>query len=172
METRTLAIAGIGAGIAGLITAAYAIKELMDAKKKLSEAVEKVTGDINVDISEAIVKEATDKAIERAADRAAQLAVSSIKHEFDDDIRSEVRKAVDECKSSLKSDIKDRIEKQIGYIDISEAKREVIEKASAHAAETFKSDLDTIIANHNKELEQMQKIYGNIANTLKGGIVQ
>ena len=169
-RTELMAAAGFGLGLAAIGAAFMAVKKIGELNKALSNAVSKIEDGIEVDISDDLVKEATDRAVTKAASNAATSAVAAVRNEFASEIRSEVRHAVEAEKSSLRSDIKEQIKKEIGYIDISEAKKEVIEKASEEALEKFKSDLDAILVNHNKELEQIQKIYGNIANTLKGGI--
>ena len=178
VNTNTLAAIGVAVGGIGVIVSAYTLCKMYKADKKvismanrLNATLDEVSDSIDFnasDISEAIIEEATNKAVDKAAKEAAKAAVEKVSHTFDDDIRDCVRRAVEDEKAGMKAQIKDQIDKEIGHIDISEAKREVLEAAKQTAAEKFNADLDGILANHNAELKNIQTIYSSIAKSMKG----
>ena len=169
-KTELMAVAGVASGITALGIALVAIKKLSEVNKALSNAISKIEDGIEVDISEDLVREATERAVEKAANNAASAAVTAVRNEFHQEIRSEVRHAVEKEKTLMRDDIKSQIKKEVGYIDISDAKKEVLEEAKQEVMDHLNENLDLVLAEHNKELEHIQKIYGNLANTLKGGV--
>lgn len=171
VNTNTLVGIGIGTGIIGMIFGLVSLAKVDRMSKNLGVALDNIEDNIDVEIPDAVVEKATDRAVEKAVTKAAEAVAYKVTKEFDADIRSEVRKAVEAENKLVKTKVKEQIEKSIGYIDISEAKAEVVENAKEEAMEKFKSDLDAVLANHNKELESIQKIYSSIASTMKGAAV-
>lgn len=168
VNTNTLLGIGIGFGAIGMIFGFVSMHRVDKITRKLGVAIDDMADSVEIDIPDSMIQEATDKAVDHAVSRAAADVAKQISREFDGEIRSEVRKSVANEKSMVREKVKEQIEKEIGYIDIEDAKAEVIQRAKSQAAERFKSDLDAILANHNKELDNISTIYSSIANTMKG----
>lgn len=179
MSVNTSTIVIGGAAVVAVATAVYAVSQVYAANKKISSIAEKLNATLDEvtdsiefdakDISDAIIEEAVEKAVDKAAKKAADDALSKVAHTFDDDIRRSVKDAVEAEKSNMKGKIKEQIEKQIGYIDINDVKREVVEAAKIKAAEKFQEDLDAVVTKHNDELKNIQTIYSSIADSMRGG---
>lgn len=150
-----------------LVTSAIGCFKMKKVADKVGITIDNMADNIDVDIPESVISAATDKAVEKAAEKAAREVTSSIKREFDRDIRSEVRKAVNSEKESIKSEVKEQIKKEVGYIDISNVKEEVINEAKSESMERFKADLDAVVSAHNQKLKDTQEIYSSIAKTMK-----
>lgn len=170
MNTKMVTSLAMVFGAAGMIFGAYSAYKAHKMNERLNGVLDDISDNIDVDISDEIIAEATEKAVSKAADHAAQIAVASVKKEFEDDIKVYVQRAVAEQKGSMHTKIEEEITKRIGYIDISDAKKEVIAAAKSEAAERFQSDLDAILKNHNDELKNIQTIYSSIANSMKGSV--
>ena len=68
--------------------------------------------------------------------------------------------------SDLKGDVQKEMERQLGNIDISDVRKEVIRRAKERAAEKFDSDLKEVLNTYNRDLENISKIYSSIAEKM------
>ena len=115
---------------------------------------------------DAIVKEAVDRAADRAAYKAVQSATVTAVNQVRHDIQKEVKTAVDNAYADLRGKVEREISDQIGNIDISSIKRDVIKKAGEKAAEKFESDLEDILEKYNSDLNNVSKIYNSSAKSI------
>lgn len=98
----------------------------------------------------------------KAVQSATVTAVNQVRH----DIQKEVKTAVDSAYADLRGKVEREISDQIGNIDISSIKRDVIKKAGEKAAEKFESDLEDILEKYNSDLNNVSKIYNSIAKSI------
>ena len=141
-------------------------------QKQLEKAIDKLSENgVNVDVTDPLVREMVDRTIKREVgwrmESAATQAIAEIRSDMSKQIKTEVTKAY----SDLRDSVKEEMKRQVGNIDISEIRKEVIEEAKVTAAEKFKSDLDSIIEktvdNYNAQIKQVTSIYESISNTLQ-----
>lgn len=163
----TTAISVISAGTCTGVTI-YKQKKLEETQKNLDEAIDKLSRTVTVDIEDAyihkIVKTAVDRNVGSKIDAAASSAVAEIKA----DMSAQIRKEINKSYSDLKAQVKAEMERQIGRIDLDDIRKEIIAEGREEAKEQFKKDLDKIVELQNDNLKNINNIYSNIAETLKG----
>lgn len=163
MNTNTiggiLAVAGMGAAVA------YTVWNQNQIKK----SIDKMTGKVNVDINDPYIKEVVDRAVDREVSSrissASRTAIDAIRS----DMEKEVKRNVSTAYSELKTDVKKEMQRQVKDISVDGIRREVIEEAKKAAVDKFKDDMDVILKGYNSDLENIRKIYANIAKTLESG---
>lgn len=162
MEGKDILLGLISIGSA--VVAGYSIYKLREAQKKIDDGVEKISEAVGeIDISDTIIEDAVTRAVEKNAKLASANAVVQVKH----DILQEVRKSVDDAYEDTQAEVKKELEKQIGEVDLKDIRKKVIDEASEKAQEKFSSDLDDILQQYNKKLDDVGKIYDSIAKSLE-----
>ena len=145
-------------GVAALGYAMHVTSKMNKLCAKLDLSVDELSESIDISMPDAIVKEAAYKAVQSAT----VTAVNQVRH----DIQKEVKTAVDSAYADLRGKVEREISDQIGNIDISSIKRDVIKKAGEKAAEKFESDLEDILEKYNSDLNNVSKIYNSIAKSI------
>lgn len=146
-----------------VIAAVIACKKLSEIKGVFNSAVTDVSNLTFIDVQQAVV----DKAVEKAAKNAADRAVKETYAMMASTVSTAVTKAVDEAKTPLKQSVTDRIAKEIARIDKKELTEEIEEKAKNMILEKFEGRLDGIASDFSRNLENVGKIYQNIADTMQ-----
>lgn len=153
-------------GVAALGYAMHVTSKMNKLCAKLDLSVDELSESIDISMPDAIVKEAVDRAADRAAYKAVQSATVTAVNQVRHDIQKEVKTAVDSAYADLRGKVEREISDQIGNIDISSIKRDVIKKAGEKAAEKFESDLEDILEKYNSDLNNVSKIYNSIAKSI------
>lgn len=138
-------------------------------QKELNKSIDKMTGKVNVDIDDPYVKEVVDRAVDREVSRKISVASNKAIESVRSDIVMEVKRNVNSAYSDLKGDVKKEIQRQVKDISIDSIRQEVLEEAKVAAVDKFKDDMDVILKGYNSDLENIRKIYANIAKTLETG---
>ena len=154
-----IAVVGLGGAFA------YSIWKQHD----LNKSIEKMTGKVHVDIEDPYIKEIVDRAVDREVDRKISAAASKAIDGVRSDMEKEIRKNVAAAYSDLKGDVKKEMQKQVKDISVESIRQEVIDEAKEAAVDKFKDDMDVILKGYNADLENIRKIYSNIAKTLETG---
>ena len=128
--------------------------------------IEIMANGIEIEVDEDFVNEAIERRVDKIAKREVDASTIRAINEIRSDIRKEVRDAVNLAYSDLKGDVEKEISRQVGEVDISDIRKEVIRKAKERAAEKFDEDLKHVLDSYNRELENVSKIYSSIANKL------
>lgn len=154
-----IAVVGLGGAMA------YSIWKQHD----LNKSIDKMTGKVHIDIDDPYIKEIVDRAVDREVSNkivsASNTAVNAIKKEM----TYEINHKVSEAYSDLKADVKKEMQRQVKDISVEGIRQEVIEEAKEAAVAKFKDDMDVILKGYNSDLENIRKIYANIAKTLESG---
>lgn len=133
----------------------YKVKKLSD---KYEEAIDDIADNIDVNVNNEIINAAVEKAVNREAasqvDTACQRAVRLVQ----DDIAHSVHKVVEAEKANLKADTKKAIEKKLESIDISSAKKEVIEEAQKMVADRLEEDTRVIKNTYEASIKNVAKM--------------
>lgn len=159
MTDKTLGILGVGFGIACLYFAAK-------TTEKMDKAVNELSKNIDVDISDSIVNKAVEKAVDRAASEAVYKESRNAVNLIKADIHSEVKKAVNMAYSDLKGDVAKEMDRQVANIDLKDISDEITEKATKKVMERIDNDLDGVLDKYNYQIEKVAKVYGSITDTL------
>lgn len=144
-------------GVAALGYAMHVTSKMNKLCAKLDLSVDELSESIDISMPDAIVKEAVDRAADRAAYKAVQSATVTAVNQVRHDIQKEVKTAVDNAYADLRGKVEREISDQIGNIDISSIKRDVIKKAGEKAAEKFESDLEDILEKYNSVQDCIRK---------------
>lgn len=155
-------IAGI-IGIAAAGGAAVAVKMYYDFKER---QIEVMANGIEIEVDEALVKEAIDRRIDKVVKREVDATATQAVAQVRSDIRKEVKDSVNLAYSDLKSDVEKELARQVGEVDISDIRKEVVRKAKERAAEKFDTDLKEVLETYNRDLENISKIYSSIAEKM------
>jgi len=159
---KTQIIAGI-IGIAAAGAAAIGLKMYHDYKER---QVEVMANGIEIEVDGDLVKEAIDRRIDKIVRREVDATAAQAVAQVRSDIRREVKDSVNLAYSDLKNDVEKELTRQVGEVDISDIRKEVVRKAKERAAEKFDSDLKSVLEAYNRDLENISKIYSSIAEKM------
>lgn len=152
---------GIG-GIGCVSYILYLHSKINKLSGMINIAVDNLSSDIKVDISDSMI----DDAVQRAVDREVKYIAGRIRSDVNAEINVKVRDSVNIHSSDIKSSASREIERQIKNIDISDMEREIVNKAKEAVAEKFDRKLDGILDEFNDNLNNIQKIYSSIAKSI------
>lgn len=167
MEAKDILLGVVSVGAA--VASGFGFYKLKKLETEINEKIDKGVETIakacegQIDISDTIIEEAVDKAVERNAKVAASTVIDQVHH----DILVEVRSAIEEATADVSGDVKKELEKQIGELDIKDIRKSVVKKAADQAQEKFTKDLEDILEQYNKKLNDVGDIYDSIAASLK-----
>ena len=143
-------------------------KRLINIEKKLNYDTSEIAKhiDISDEIPQCVIDDAVSYAVSEYAEKYAKKTSNSIKDEMNSKINKAVKEAIGDYYSSVRTHIETEIEKQIGRIDISSVKQQVIDEAARKASEKFDSDLNDISQKYKDNLDNAAKIYKTFANAI------
>lgn len=156
------------AGLAGYVIYAEnkRIRAAEETKMTVNETASKLSEGIDVDISAEIVNEAIERAVNRQVQKAVDVACADAVKIITDDVHNQVKGTLTRSYDEIKYGVKLDLENQLGEVDISGIRNQVVNEARAVAAEKFKNDLDEVLEEYNAKLNDVGKIYRSIAETL------
>lgn len=159
---------GIIGGIIAIGYAFYQTQKMRNTADKLDMSLEEVSSKTPVDIQQAFVDKVIERAVERNVATAANEAVKSVKNDIRNEIERVVRKEVDAAYKTLSEDVTNRISDQVANIDEYALKDKVVKEAEKKIIQKFDGCLDGVLGDFNRQLNNVNKIYESIGNTLKG----
>lgn len=145
---------------------AYLIFENKKLKEKVEDAVDEIAKGIDVNVDNKIISEAVNRAVDREAKAQVRNACYDAVAEVRGSLSQEVKKAVNTERDSLKEQTKNEIAKKVSEIDISKARKEVIEEAKEKVAEKFEDDLEIISDSYKDMFDKVSNIYDSISDTV------
>lgn len=135
-------------------------------QKKMEESIEKFSNTITVDIEDEYIERIIQKSVDRnTKDRITVMSKVAVE-EIRADIYKEVKKEINKQYSDIKASVKQQVEKEVGKLDLADIRKEIIAEGREKASAEFKKDLDKVIEQYNDNLNQINTIYSNIAETL------
>ena len=144
----------------------YLYNKLQRIAHKVDMSVDTLAEKTPVDISTVLI----DKAVQRAVDREVGAAVSAASNtavrRISDDMDTQIRRSVAASYSNIEDSVSTEVARQVSNLDINRLKQDVTAKAKQAVVEKFDGHLDDIIDDFKKNLENVSKIYGSIANTM------
>lgn len=125
----------IGLGVVGIIgLAAYSKASVTDEHiKELMKTMDRMSDNIDVDISEKLV----DRAVKVAADKAVKVAADKAAKKITEDIDDYISDGISEAISNIKPEIRHTLEKQITMLDLEDIKNDVVKKTAGIVAENI-----------------------------------
>ena len=161
MEFRPIDIFGVCAA-AGCLYLGFRLKKMSG---KYEEAIDKIANEIDIDISNEIIEAAVDKAVDREAALQVNNACNRAVRLVQSDIFNTVQAAVNAEKKTLNEDVKKAIEKKLADIDISDAKKEVIEMAQEIVANRLEEDTKAIAGTYEASIKKVAEMCENMIST-------
>ena len=163
-----LLMIGVLTGFGATISYAIAVTiKLHKVAKKMDKAVEDLVESAEIDIPQEMINASIEKNVDREVRYQVELACDEAIKAIRKDISSEIKTTVDAEFKTQKADVAKEIERQIGKIDIDDAKRQVISQAKDEAAKKFKKELDSITDKYTDQLDSMTNIYSTIADKIQ-----
>lgn len=165
MKNSTIAaIAGAGA----VAFAVYIAKKCNDICAKLGKSLEEIDKATPVEVAQSAINEAVERAVKLRVDEAVRDVAKTAVDGIRSDITKEAKHEVELAYSDVRGDVKDALMRQIGDVNISRVREEVIDNAKKEAARKFDSDLQGVLNQYNDKLASTVKIYSSIANSMRG----
>ena len=168
MTDRNLGRLGVLVGLVGVGYGLYVTNKMNKLAGKIGKTIDELSKDIKVEVNDGLVQQSLDRAVEREVGTTVKHAAASITLEIRDDIRKEVKSKVESAYSNIKTDVTKEVERQVGNIDISDIRKEIVEKGKQAAVEKLNGSLDDICDKFNNDLHNVSKIYESIANRMTG----
>lgn len=168
MSFDTMGSFGIIGGIIAIGYAFYQTQKMRNTADKLEMSLEDVSKKTPVDIQQAFVEKAIERAVDKRVASAANEAVNSVKSDIRTEIERTVRKEVDAAYKTLTEEVTNKISDQVANIDEYALKDKVVKEAEKKIIQKFDGCLDGVLGDFNRQLNNVNKIYESIGNTLKG----
>ena len=168
MSNKNLGYLGVLVGLVGVGYGLYVTNKMNKLAKKIDTTIDELSSDINVEVNDGLVQRSLDRAVEREVSNTVKHAAASVTHEIRDNIRKEVKEKVQSAYSNIKSDVTKEVERQVGNIDITDIRKEIVEKGKQAAVDKLNGSLDEICDKFNNDLHNVSKIYESIANRMTG----
>lgn len=163
---KKIEIIGLVIGGASIAYNIYLHGKINVAGKNLDASIENLADRTPVDISDQIIEQAVRRAVDREVSIAIRNASDATIAGIRKDIEREVRVAVTDSYTDIRKSVGDEISKQVANLNIDKLKNEVKDKAKDLVIEKFEGNLDTMLEDFNKNLENVSKIYGSIAESM------
>lgn len=137
-------------------------------QKKLDEAIVKLSDTVTVDVADDYIHQIVEEAVKRETSKRIALEAQSAVLAIRDDMSKKIQKEINKNYSDLKASVKKQMEDLVGRIDLDDIRKEIIDEGREEASKQFKKDLDKIVELQSENLKNVNDIYSNIAETLKG----
>lgn len=137
-------------------------------QKQLDASIEKLSETVTVDVDDAYIHKIIEKAVDKEVKERVVIESRSAVAAIRSDMAQKIQKEINKNYTDLKAQVKAEMEKQLGRIDLDDIRKEIIAEGREEAKKQFKNDLDKIVELQNDNLKNINDIYANIADTLKG----
>lgn len=157
---------GLLVGGVGVACSIYMYFRLRSISSKIDLTVEELANKSVVDVSSAMIDKAVRQAVDREVGKSVSWASNAAVRSVSENLRVQVKKSVDEKYSSVEKAVSDELSRQVSNLDMTRLKEDVTAKAKTAILEKFDGRLDDVLGEFNRNLENVSKIYGSIANTM------
>lgn len=133
--------------IAGLVGIGYGIcahSRLSKVCKRLDVSINEISDNVNVDISEEMVKKAVSEAVELQSRKAVEKAVNEAVAFAKTDIKKDVRSAVDRAYADIREKVLEETIESASKIDVDRVRKDIENSAKEKALKKFDDGLDDI----------------------------
>ena len=151
-----------------MISAGVSTSVAIWKQKQLDASIEKLSETVTVDVDDAYIHKIIEKAVDKEVKERVVIESRSAVAAIRSDMAQKIQKEINKNYTDLKAQVKAEMEKQLGRIDLDDIRKEIIAEGREEAKKQFKNDLDKIVELQNDNLKNINDIYANIADTLKG----
>lgn len=163
-----LGVIGIIVGVIGIAYAAWQSKKTEEVSKKLDISLSDLEKSTPVEVKQSVVDEAVRRAVDREVKSAVVESSILVRNDIHSEIEKSVRKEVDSSVKAIKESVAEKISDQVAQIDEYALKETVTKQAEKKILQKFDGCLDGVLGDFNHQLNNVNKIYSSIADTLKG----
>lgn len=132
----------------------------------MDEVVESVADNIDIEVPSYMVEKAVGLIAKIKTESAIRESTQKITNTLSNDIRMTVKETVAISKDEIKSQVKEELQRQVKNINIDSLREEVKSEAREFAVQKFQTSLDSILEDHNSQLNNVKKIYSSIAESM------
>lgn len=166
INSNSIGIFGIVAGIAGLGYALYRDNKANKMAEKIGLSVTEVENRTQIDVDQAIVDKAIQNAVERKVSAATNEAIEGIRSDIQEEISSKVRRSVDDAYQRLSEDVTEKISQQVAAIDEYALRDKVIQKAQAIVVKKAETGVNGVLNDFNSYLGDVKKFYDGVTRII------
>lgn len=155
-----IALVGLGAGIHACRQTKRLARTLSDAAKNLGDVTQ-------VDIRQSVVDRAVVEAATREAGRAVREAVRQVEGDIQSSTRKLVNSSVQRSYGKIKSAVSEAVARDVAKLDAAaDILPEATERAKELLLERFDGKLDGLLADYQRNLDNVGRIYQSIASSM------
>ena len=156
------------AAVGGVVVAIVSQRQLKETAELIGQSVKDLSS-VEVDkIQDEVIKEAIEKAAEERVSVICGKVYDTVKTETLLRTRAWVQETTDSMYASISEEVTKQIAKEVAKIDQAKLKKDVEAKAKAIVVEKFDGQLNDLLVEYNRNLENVGKIYQSIASNLDG----
>ena len=164
--SEKLGVVGTAAGVIGIGTSIYAVNKVNTVHEMMAASVDKMANGIDVPVSQSFIDAAIDVAVDREVGRAVKISSREVVSRVREDMQRGVKDSISDSKKSINTAVSVEISRQVGNIDISDLKKQIIEESREKITKKFDGDLDNLLSEFNQNLSNISKIYNSIADSM------
>lgn len=138
-------------------------------QKKLEDSIEKLSKTVTIEVEDDYIHQIVEKAVKKETAARITVEAKAAVADIRADMSKKIQKEVNNAYKDLRASVKEEMERQVGRIDLDDIRKEIISEGREEAKKQFQKDLDKIIELQSENLKNINNIYANIAETLKGG---
>lgn len=158
-----LVIGGLGIGYA------IASKEKTNRLcKSIDRSFKDLEKNMEVTVPEAIVEKAMKDAAENEVYRAIQTTSAQVREDIKKKMDAEIKSSINAAYSDTKSLVSDELAKKASDIDINRLRTDVTNEAKEAVLKKLDYNLEEILSDFKDNLGKISKIYGSVADSLRG----
>ena len=154
-----IGVAAVGAGVLYCVFKVNAIDRLVDG------SIRDISKRTQVNVSDSLVRVATERAVEKAVSNAANSISADVREDMNRQIRLMVNDSVKNMYSTIKESVAKEVASKVSRLDISDLREEIKDAAKEEIIDRMNLDMDDVLADYNRQLESVGKIYSSIAET-------
>ena len=159
---------GIGIGLMGVGYAIGTHSKMARISENLDRSIDELAGKTPVDIPNDMMARAVEKAVAYEVKKTVGKATDGIMADIKRDIHKQVNDAVEGEYSNVKETVLEELVNAASRIDVSRVRSDVERAAKEHALAKFDANLDGIVEDFTKQLNNTSKIYTSIADAMTG----
>lgn len=153
-------------GVAVTGAAIYCITKVNAMDKALNGSLKDLSKGISVDVPSVMIQNATKQAVDKAVRTATDNVTNLVQADISREVKNAASDAVKNMYSTVKKNVVEEVAAKVSRLDISDLRAEVKDMAKDEIMNRLDLDLDDVLANYNRQLENVGKIYSGIADTI------
>lgn len=161
-------VISVVAAVGGAVVAVISQKQLKETADLIGESVEGLKDLTKDDIQDEVIEAAIRSAAEEKVAIIAGHVYETVKSETLLRTRGKVQEMTETLYASISDEVTKQIASEVAKIDQVKLKKDVEAKAKAMIVSKFDGQLNDLLTEYNRNLENVGKIYQSIANKLDG----